>query len=116
MSDSKSFYFGELDKPVERQPHAHIGEKEVFIAHIAKEDAPAVYLHVIEFNALVRRCGGMPLTRLKDPTFEASVAFMTEQFRQDFVDEMKRLTGVDVIVDKQRAWVDRKELPPWLQN
>ncbi len=89
-----------------------LGDAEVYLAHIGRDDYPKLKQHKQLFNMLLRRCGGMPVTDFDREKFCATIAFTSNLFREDFARELEDKTGVYVVVDFRQTFVDRKSLPP----
>lgn len=89
----------------------HMGEADIYLTYIGKDDYQAIKDRIYAFNLIVRKCGGIPV-KDGDPRFLATIAFTSELFREDFVWQMREVLGIAVAIDFRPYWIDRKLLPP----
>lgn len=92
-----------------------IGEVQIYLAHIGRDDKLTILAHKVEFNKLVRHLGGMP-TEYPCEGLLCTIAFTEPQFRNDFVFELKRRWGICAAIDFHEIWIDRRYLPPESAN
>ncbi len=87
-----------------------IGDVQIYLAHVGKDDYQTVKANREAFNLIVRYCGGIPQSP-PEKGMCATLVFTSNLFREDFAREMREKINVTAVIDSRVVFVNQKYLP-----